>query len=105
MRSPIGSTVAKSFGPTIRWARAVFASRPDREQQVDLAAGAHELVTDVLRGGHVDHAVALTLRAEHREVPTRRVAQLEVDARAVAAERADDLADEALALRPDPGPR
>ena len=67
-------------------------------QQIDLAARAHELVADVLCSGHVDDAVALALRTEDREVPTRCVAQLEVHAGAAAAERADDLADEALTL-------
>ncbi len=43
-------------------------------QEVDLApAAAHELVADVLGGGDVDDAVALALRAEHREVAAGRV--------------------------------
>ncbi len=99
MRSPIGSTAAKSFGPTIRWARAVFASRPDRDSRSIWLPGTDELVAHVLGGRHVDHAMALALRTEHREVAARGVAQLEVHAGAAATERADDLADEALALR------
>ena len=105
MRSPIGSTVAKSFGPDDQMSAAPCWRRgPDRLKQVDLAPRAHELVAHVLGGRHVDHAVSLALRAEDREVPARRVAELEMHAGAVAAERADDLADEARHARPDPRP-
>ncbi len=98
MRSPIGSTVAKSFGPDDEVAprRVGVESRP--AQQVDLAPRAHELVAHVLGARHVDHPMPLALRAEDRKVPARRVAELEVHARAVPAECADDLADEAVTL-------
>ncbi len=73
-------------------------------QQIDLAPGADELVAHVLGGRHVDHPMPLALRAEDREVAAGGVAELEVDAGAAAAERADDLADEAVALsRPEAG--
>ena len=71
---------------------------PGPAQEVDLAPRTHELVAHVLGARHVDHAVSLALRAEDREVPSRRVAELEMHARAVPAECADDLADEAVTL-------
>jgi hypothetical protein len=67
-------------------------------EEVDLAVGRHVLAAHIRRGVDVDHPVAGADGPEHGEVAAVVLDDLEVDAGPAAAERADELTDQALAL-------
>jgi hypothetical protein len=67
-------------------------------EEVDLAVGRDVLAAHVSCGVDVDHPVAGADGTEHCEVAPVVLDDLEVDAGSAAAERADELTDQALAL-------
>ena len=69
-------------------------------EQVAAAVGVGELGGDVAGPVDVDDAVPAARGAEHGEVPAAALLELQVEARAAAAEGADQLADQALSLHP-----
>ena len=98
MRSPIGSTVAKSLGPTMRKRRAVLASSPDRlRRSIWLPALTNSWLTSSALVTSITRCRSPFGRNTARCRPVV-VAELEMHARAAPAECADDLADEAVTL-------
>ena len=67
-------------------------------EQAAVAVLARELGRDVTRPVDVDDPRPTARRAEHGEVPAAALLQLEVQSRTAAAQRADQLADQAFAL-------
>ena len=97
--------VARSAAPKRIVRRAVVESRPRRCSRSQAAVGVGELAGDVLGPVHVDDAVAADRGAEHGEVAAAALLELDVDARAAAAQGADELADQAVPLDGGPCPR
>src|SRR4051794_22386335 len=69
-------------------------------EQVDAAVGHGELAADVTGGVDVDNAVTAAFGPEHGQVAAVVLGDLGVDARPSTAERADELAGEALPFHP-----